>query len=128
MLAEDIIEKVKPLARTHRLRKSKSYVAANAILDSKHYERVIEIVDSLASEIAKNGEKILCKISCGEIIDSGAKQFEILKGVALEIYDYKRMTAAFVRIYHLRNGSKDWTALYVDENPETPWWSEEERR
>ncbi len=128
MLAEKIISQVKALAHMHKIRKNRGYVAATAIFDSKNYTRVIEIINSTTDAAAKNGEKISSEISSGKIIDSGVKQFEILKGALIEIYDYKRTSAAFVRVYRLRSRGKNWVALYIDENPETPWWSEEERR
>ncbi len=94
----------------------------------EHYAEAEKRLNALADRIAAKGEKILCSIERGDVIDSGVKGFSIHRGTVLELYDYEEMTVAFIRLYHLSDGKKEWLAIYVDENPKTPWWKLEERR
>jgi hypothetical protein len=87
---------------------------------------VISKIKKTLEPTLKNGEKIENDISAGEIVDCGLKQFEILKGKLFEIYDYDSTTAIFIRLYHVK-GEKEWLALYIDENPDTPWWGDKEK-
>ncbi len=127
-IAERVLTEVKGISRSQRVRKVGDYVAATALLDVEHFEEAIHRMNAALASIVERGEKISCDLGSGEVVDSGVKGFDILKGVLLEVYDYRKTSAAFIRLYHLRDKRREWLALYVDENPHTPWWSEEERR
>ena len=73
------------------------------------------------------GEEIYCRLGDGEITDRGVKSLRIGRGVFIEYYDYQEMSVVFIRLYAMESGDRRWTALYIDENPETPWWTKDER-
>ncbi len=126
-LAQDTLERLKGIAETSSHKKFKEYEAASLIFDIGKYEDVIEGVNVVLKDIAEEGEIISSAFGEGEVVDSGAKYLEIVRGMLYEVYDYKALSSAFIRLYHLR-GEKEWLALYVDENPHTPWWGKEERK
>lgn len=126
-LAERILERLEGIAETSSAKRFKEYEAVSLILHSSRYEDVIRGLNEVLDGIAKDGEVISSAFGEGEIVDSGVKHLEVVRGMLYEVYDYKAMSSAFIRLYHLK-GEKEWLALYVDENPHTPWWEEEERK
>lgn len=124
-LAGEIIDSLGNISKTKKIRTRGKYITGHATFDVDNFDNVISKIKKTVEPILKNGEKIENDISAGEIIDCGQKQFEILKGKFFEIYDYGSTTAIFIRLYHVR-GEREWLALYVDENPDTPWWGENE--
>lgn len=127
MLTEKILSAFKSISKSQSVRKHGKYITGSATFDSKHFDYVADKINFILAPIVASGEKIASEITKGEIVDSGAKQFEILKGIFIEVYDYKTMSVAFVRLYQISDKNKEWLALYIDENPSTPWWSEGER-
>ena len=125
--AEKIIKKLKLLSKTQKIVKRGNYTTATATFDTDIYEEVKDRINDAIEPIVKNGEKIISNIDAGEIIDSRIKGFEIEKGVLIELYDYKKTTTIFIRLYQINDKKKSWLALYIDENPDTPWWTDEER-
>ncbi|MFQ6136726.1 MAG: hypothetical protein ACE5PM_06065 [Candidatus Hydrothermarchaeales archaeon] len=126
-LTEEIFSEVKAISKTQEIREHGRYTTGTAIFDVTNFDVVLGSINQVVDPIVKNGEKIACQIEHGEVIDSNIKGFEILKGVSIELYDYPSTTASFIRLYHLKDKGKEWLALYIDENPETPWWTKEER-
>ena len=122
MFTEKILEELRDISDEQKIRKNREYIVGFATFFSKNFEEILKRVEKTLNN---ESEKIIC-IGKGEIIDSGAKQFEIKKAVFMEYYDYPSTTAVFIRLYKIRN-KKEWISLYIDENPITPWWSEEER-
>ena len=88
---------------------------------------VVRSLDELTSKLAENGEKIKCILKSGEVFDMGEKTLFIEKGVFFEVYDYNELKVYFVRVYIYKGDDRSWASLYIDENPETPWWSKKER-
>lgn len=126
-IAEKILKRLKSAAETGNLRKFKEYEAASLIFQSSKYDDIIRELNEVLVDITKDGEVISSAFGEGEVVDSGAKHLDIVRGMLYEVYDYKAMSSAFIRLYHLK-GKKEWLALYVDENPHTPWWVEEDRK
>lgn len=124
-LVEEILDNLVEVSKTKKIRTRGKYMTGHATFDVGDYDNVISKLKKILGPILKNGEKIENDISAGEIVDCGLKQFEILKGKFFEIYDYDKTTAIFIRLYHVK-GEREWLALYVDENPETPWWGDKE--
>jgi len=124
-LAEKIIDSVSDISKTKKIRNGEKYITCHATFKVSDFDNVISKIKETTEPVLKNGEKIENDIATGEIVDCGQKQFEILKGRFFEIYDYDKTTAIFIRLYHVK-GEKEWIALYIDENPDTPWWGEEE--
>jgi hypothetical protein len=124
-LGEKIIDSISDISRTKKIRNREKYVTCHATFDVDAFDNVLLKIKETIEPVLENGEKIENDISSGEIVDCGTRQFEILKGKFLEVYDYDKTTAIFIRLYHVK-GEKEWLALYVDENPDTPWWGEDE--
>ncbi|MFH1773698.1 MAG: hypothetical protein ABH874_01920 [Methanobacteriota archaeon] len=127
MLTEKILLEFKSISKSQSVRKHGKYIAGSAAFDSKHFDYVADKINLILAPIAASGEKIASEITKGEIADSGAKQFEILKGIFIEVYDYKATSVTFVRLYLVGDKNKEWLVLYIDENPSTPWWDKGER-
>lgn len=111
-------------AEYRRIRKKEGYVTGAARFPASEYRRVFRHVEEKLEPVLQKGEKILCSLREGEIIDCGIKQFRIKKGAFIEVYDYSRTAVMFIRLYLVSGGAGEWLALYVDENPSTPWWDE----
>lgn len=124
-LAEEIFKSLENISKTSKLRTREKYTAGHATFVTGDFDRVLYGINQTIGPLLKNGEKIENDINAGEIVDCGLKQFKILRGKFFEVYDYGSTTAIFIRLYHVR-GEKEWLALYIDENPDTPWWGEEE--
>lgn len=105
-----------------KVRKKDGYVTGAARFPASMYSRIREHVDRKLEPILPNGEKIVCILKEGEIVDCGVKQFTVKKGVFMEVYDYAKSTAIFIRLYVISHEEEEWLALYIDENPSTPWW------
>jgi hypothetical protein len=118
---EELLSGVKG-AEYCRIRKKRGYVTGAAKFPASEYSRVLEHVEEKLEPILRNGEKILCSLEEGEIIDCGVRQFRVKKGTFMEVYDYSRAAVMFIRLYLISDGAGEWLALYVDENPSTPWW------
>ena len=124
-LTEEIFDSLSNILKTKKIRTRGKYITGHATFDVSDFDNVLDVVNQTLEPMLKNGEKIENKISEGEIVDCGLKQFEILRGKFFEVYDYGSTTAAFIRLYHVKR-EKEWLALYIDENPDTPWWGEDE--
>ncbi len=108
------------------IRRKGRYVTGAARFPAVMYSLVLEHVNGGLKPILRNGEKITCRIEAGEIVDCGVKQFTVERGTYIEVYDYSTTTAIFIRLYVISSGEDEWLALYIDENPSTPWWSKKE--
>jgi hypothetical protein len=124
-LTQRVLSQLKDISKEQKVRKKGRYTAGYAVFSADNFERVAERLELVLKPVLKNGEKI-SSTGPGEIIDSGVKQFEILKGIFSEVYDYSTTTATFIRLYHISDGKREWLALYIDENPSTPWWGHED--
>lgn len=124
-LAEEILDNLADISKTKKTRTRGKYTTGHATFDIGDFDNVISKIKKTIEPVLKNGEKIENDISAGEIVDCGLKQFEIVRGKFFEIYDYDKTTAIFIRLYHVK-GEREWLALYVDENPDTPWWGDKE--
>ncbi len=122
---EELFSGFKGESEYSRIRRKGKYTTGAAKFSASEYSAVLEQVEAKLEPILRNGEKIVCDVSDGEIIDCGVRQFSISRGVFMEVYDYSKNTAIFIRLYSITNGAKNWLALYVDENPTTPWWEDD---
>jgi hypothetical protein len=119
---DDLFSCLKEASEYRNIREKGKYVTGAAKFPSSAYNKVLGQVERSLEPLLKNGEKIVCSITGGEIIDCGLKQFQVKKGTIIEVYDYSRTTAIFIRLYIISSKDEEWLALYIDENPSTPWW------
>ena len=128
MIALELLEGLADIAKTESRREEGGYVVAHATFEVGAYDEVLGRLEQAVKPYREAGEEIACSVSSGKITDSGVAQYGIRRGFFMELYEYETATVAFLRLYHLEGVGKEWLALYIDENPSTPWWSEEERR
>ncbi len=126
-ISKKILNELESYSKTKKICKQEKYTTATAKFDVTSFKEVLDTINRVIDPVVENGEKIVCNIDRGEIIDSKIKGFEIEKGVLIELYDYASTTVAFIRLYHIKDAKKEWLALYIDENPDTPWWTNKER-
>jgi len=103
------------------------YVAGSAFLDAERFGEALEEIERAIGPIVGSGEKISCELGKGGVVDCTVRGFEVLKGHLFEVYSYESLTAAFIRVYLLKDKEREWIAVYIDENPQTPWWSGKDR-
>ncbi len=126
-LSEGILEKLEAFAEEKKLRRFKDYISASVFASAENYEALEVRLEEKLEELSAEGEVIALEVGSGRVVDSGKESFLILRGRVFEYYQYREMISLFLRLYHLKDKrtEKEWVALYIDENPSTPWWSEE---
>ncbi len=126
-LSEDILKELESFAREKKVRRYRDYVSASLFSKAENYNAIEQRIEEKLGKLSGEGEVIAIKIDSGKVIDTGKESFLILRGRVFEYYQYKEMVSLFLRLYHIKDRvtEKEWIALYIDENPSTPWWSEE---
>ncbi len=124
---KEVMEEFRGSYKVGDVRRRGKYAACYLLFDYEAYRDVLERLDALTERHTERGERIRCQIGRGAVVDMGVETILVRGGVCWELYDYEELSLAFVRLYSLEEGERRWVALYVDENPETPWWSKEER-
>lgn len=121
-LTSEIIDSLTKLSDSRKLQKNEGFIVGSAILKGVNVEEVKKHIDSVLERHKTGGELIVSKLVSGRIVDGGVLSFNILGGYVTEFYEYESTTSVFIRNYRISDGSKEWVAVYVDENPKTPWW------
>ncbi len=126
MLTRRLLSHLQHLAERSSFMENAGCYAASAFFSGKDYTEVEKKLSRLLESL-HGGELISCEISSGKIIDQREEHFLILRGRFFEFYNYEETSACFIRLYLLKElrGEKVWCAMYVDENPRSPWWTEE---
>lgn len=126
-ISQKIFDELKEHAREAKERKSENGNAFSLIFKNLSFGSVKSVIEKTIENF--EGEKIICEINHGKIIDLGKESFEIVKGMLFELYDYKNLSSCFLRLYEIREKGKEraWVSCYIDENLLSPWWSKEER-
>ncbi len=93
-------------------------------INFKHETCLKEILKRISESFVKKSERIISRISCGEIIDLDIKSFEIIEGFFIEYYDYEKQETCFIRIYKIKDikTNKIYTNLYIDLIKNSAWW------
>jgi len=126
MLLDDIINSLSSLAGEFKLNKFKELRSLYMKFDVKYEREVRNIVFNSVSKYIRDGEVIELIVKDGIFIDTGMETLRVKKGFVWEFYYYPKMVHYFIRQFYIIN-DREWIALYIDENPLSPWWSEEER-
>ncbi len=124
-LSRKILKKLEGLAQRHSVREYSGYTSASAFFNSELLSEVREMIEKILKELGKSGELISLEIRNGKVVDTGRESFRISRGYIYEYYHYETMTSLFIRLYVVEDNEKSWIALYIDENPHSPWWAEE---
>ncbi|GAG58816.1 unnamed protein product, partial [marine sediment metagenome] len=128
VLTEKILKRVEGLADITRLHSYDEYTVGWALFKGAAFTDILDLVEDVAEDFTKNGEKVRCNVSNGKVYDMGSLSLEVEHGVVMELYDYGGMCTAFIRLYRIQSEGKSWLSLYIDENPKTPWWNKAERQ
>jgi len=90
---------------------------------------LIDAIEKTLEKYKGRSEIIKLLVSEGYFLDTGIETLKIIHGVIWEVYDYPTFTHYLIRLLRIRDHNKgaEWLAIYVDENPDTAWWTEEER-
>ena len=126
-LIDDLYGKLKDKATIKNVRSLGLYRVLSMIFKHEFFNDVTSVVDDLTTKAAINGERIKCRLNHGEVVDMGLKSIDVTDGFYIELYNYQSTTVYHIRIYRFKSKDREWCALHVDENPETPWWVKDER-
>jgi len=126
MIIEDVIDSLDKYSVTSKLNIYRGLRSLFIKFNENLFQKLTENIHNILLKYRNNGEIIKLKISDGVFIDMGIKTLKVLEGYIWEYYDYQKYTHYYIRLLHLSDGEK-WIALYIDENPLSPWWSEEDR-
>jgi hypothetical protein len=121
-ILHEIQESLKDISKTQDSNKRGGFSTSMSIIEGFTLDDVRARIENVLIKYQLNGEKIASILQNGEIFDSGTVHFKILAGFIIEFYDYKHKTSVFIRIYQISDGKKEWIAVYIDQNPKTPWW------
>ncbi len=126
-ILDEIQEVLKGISKVQKVNVRGDFTTAMSIIDGEDTVDVVKLVEQALEKYVPNGEKIITKIDEGKIFDSGKVYFNIRDGYVIEFYDYKTTTSVFIRIYWISDEIKEWIAVYIDQNPATPWWDKGEQ-
>jgi hypothetical protein len=121
-ILHEIQESLKDISKTQDSNKRGGFSTSMSIIEGFTLDDVRARIENVLIKYQLNGEKIASILQNGEIFDSGTVYFKILAGFIIEFYDYEHKTSVFIRIYQISDGKKEWIAVYIDQNPKTPWW------
>ena len=122
-ILEEMLSSLKSLSETQNIHKSGGFSAGMSIIKKGvEMAEVVARIEGVLEKYSQKGEKIIARLDEGEIVDSGKRYFRILGGSVIEFYEYESTTSIFIRSYRISDGKKEWIAVYIDQNPETPWW------
>ena len=124
-LSRKILEELEELAQKSSVREYSGYISTSAFFKAETLSEVKERVEKTLKKLSENGELISLEICSGMVVDTGRESFKIAGGKVYEYYHYETMTSLFIRLYRIEDKGKSWIALYIDENPHSPWWAEE---
>ncbi len=119
--AEKIVESLRDRAEVVRIvgdRRGRAYVKTGlSIEDAK------QIVEDVLGRV-EEGEVVKISVDRGVFIDMGSETVEITGGAIYEYYDYPTSSHLYLRLLRLRYLGREWTAVYIDWDIDSPWWSD----
>jgi len=121
-LLSEIQDALRGVSKAQRTNCKGRFVSASSIVEDADLKGVLSLIEPVLESRAGRGERIVSEIACGEVVDLGRRDFRILGGSLIEFYDYEESSSIFIRVYELSDGRRRWIGVYMDENPETPWW------
>lgn len=121
-ILHEIQESLKAISKTQNSNKKGDFSTAMSIIEDFSLDDVRTQIENVLVKYQLKGEKITTVLQNGEILDSGMVHFKIFAGFIIEFYKYEHTTSVFIRTYQISDGNKEWLAVYIDQNPKTPWW------
>ena len=130
-MPQDLLEKIYvelgERALTRKLNKYKNQRTLFIKAERGDFARFLERLESILHEYKGRSEIIKMLIKEGYFLDTGIETLKIEYGVMWEVYDYTSYSLYLIRLLMIKGDEGVWTAVYVDYNPDTAWWSSEER-
>lgn len=126
-MLHEIIGVLGECAEITKLNEYRSHKTLYMKIPVKLYDEIRNRIDELMSEYKRNSEIVTLTIDRGKFVDLGIKTVDVERGYIWEVYLYDECVHVFIRLLHLRQEGGEWLALYTDYNPDSAWWSAEER-
>ncbi len=119
--AERIVESLRNGAEVVKIvgdRRGRAYVKTSLSMDEAR-----QIVEDTFRDV-EEGEVVKISVDRGVFIDMGSETVEITGGAIYEYYDYPTSSHLYLRLLRLRYLGREWTAVYIDWDADSPWWSD----
>ena len=128
-ILDDISNELRKVSQHESIRKYKNTRVAfyRASIDKEGI--LIDCIERSLEKYKGRSEIIKLLVSEGYFLDTGIETLKIIYGVIWEVYDYPTFTHYLIRLLKIHDEGRNikWIAVYIDENPDTAWWTEEER-
>ncbi len=119
--AEKIVESIRDRAEVVRIvgdKRGRAYVKTGLSMEDAK-----QIVEDVLGRV-EEGEVVKMSVDRGVFIDMGSETVEITGGAIYEYYDYPTSSHLYLRLLRLRYLGREWTAVYIDWDIDSPWWSD----
>ncbi len=128
-ILDDLSEELRQVTEHESIRKYKNTRVAFYRANPNKDKEIIDCIEKSLEKYKGRSEIIKLLISEGYFLDTGIETLKIVYGVIWEVYDYPTFTHYLIRLLKIRdeNRGSRWIAVYIDENPDTAWWTAEER-
>lgn len=128
-LSDKIYTHLKDIAIQKTINKYKNIKSIFLRIHPDHIHKATDIIEKRLEEYKGRSEIIKMLITEGYFMDTGIETLKIDYGLIWEIYDYPTFTHYLIRLLKIKEKKNNiWLAIYIDENPDTAWWTEEERQ
>lgn len=118
-VAEKILDILREDAETVRIvgmRRGRAYVKTGLSVE----EVTARIEEALGPW--SEGEVVKIRVDRGVFIDMGRETVDVVGGYIHEYYHYPTTSHLYLRILRLRYLGREWTAVYIDWDTDSPWW------
>lgn len=133
MLSDNILDdlgmELRKISEHESIKKYKNIRAAFYRANINNEGLLIDCIERGLEKYKGRSEIIKLLVSEGYFLDTGIETLKIIYGIIWEIYDYPTFTHYLIRLLKIHDEKRNirWLAIYIDENPDTAWWTEEER-
>lgn len=128
-ILDDLSRELRKLTEHESIRKYKNTRVAFYRAGIEREGVLIDCIERGLEKYKGRSEIIKLLVSEGYFLDTGIETLKIIYGIIWEVYDYPTFTHYLIRLLKIHDKKREmrWIAVYIDENPDTAWWTEEER-
>jgi|Deesub1362B_J571_1020462.scaffolds.fasta_scaffold00003_323 hypothetical protein len=129
-ILEEFIGELSGYAEITKLNQYKTNRTLYIKLRRSDLKDVLKIIESILLRYESYGEIISLYVNQGDFKDLGIKTIIVDKGFIWELYLYESNIHLFIRLLLLSSvlEGDEWLALYIDYNPDSAWWTADERQ
>ena len=129
-LLNRLLAKLYPYEAQKMVNTYKNMKTAFLRMKTDNIGEIVASIEEALEEYKGRSEIIKLLITEGYFMDTGIEILRVEYGLIWEVYDYLTFTHYLIRLLKIveNNSKRSWIAVYIDENPDTAWWTEEERR